>query len=345
MFNKFKSLFFFFTIIILLLPLIEISSFVLLKGYDFYLFQKKKSENLKIDFPEPMNYQEIGQFPLIRVHKDFNSKKYNTNNGFRANQSDMKILVNELKDYELDIYKKKKNILFLGGSTTFGVGSSDSGTFPEYFKNYNNEFNILNLGLGGNDQEGEILILEYFIKRLYKFDYVVFLDGINQDGCFFVNTPFNRDRIILTTDTKLKDFYTVQLFKKIFNKIVKIHLKENYVEFSISNDLMTKCANKFFKNIIYLNNFALSNKIKKIFIILQPSKGLVLNNDVRGYNQFYDLIIKHMSNYNKPLNSIALLDMRYSIEPKYFIDAHHLNDAGNEILSKKFNIHFHNIIN
>ena len=59
-----------------------------------------------------MNYQEIGQFPLIRVHKDFNSKKYNTNNGFRANQSDMKILVNELKDYELDIYKKKKYFIF-----------------------------------------------------------------------------------------------------------------------------------------------------------------------------------------------------------------------------------------
>jgi hypothetical protein len=292
---------------------------------------------------------KLGEFPYIRTHYDYKDENYSSSNGFRGGQSDVVISLNKYFYYEI---KGKKNLTaFFGGSTTFGIGSTDKGTFPEEYKKITNE-NVINFGLGGNNQEGQISLLNYFLKQGYKFNKIIFLDGLNEDGCFFVGRKSTNDNIKHISVTNNSKYYTKQLFIEYLpNKISKMLNKKKEGsreergrggegserdDENLNEARFELCANQYIKNLIYLDSISKSNSIKT-YIILQPALEIINSRKKwKNYEKFYNLIVNKYTKIELLLTNTNLVDLRSSSKEEYFVDTNHLNDYGNAFLAKEF---------
>ena len=140
-----------------LLVVLELSAKTILfiKGNDLYrLFTNTEagvaspSEDV---YPHAMDKMRLADFPLIKLHEYYESQNFNAlKSGFRGGQRDFEIFKFEHKYITVRPSNRDVDYMFLGGSTTFGVGVSDKDTVPEIFNELSPEQGVLNLGLGGN---------------------------------------------------------------------------------------------------------------------------------------------------------------------------------------------------
>lgn len=220
-----------------LLVTLEMSAKVILFLKDIslskFFFNKtnKSTASIESSFPEDMNVMRLADFPLVKLHQNYNSQNYNiSKSGFRGGQTDFELLRHEHKYIFLSPQNKDVDYIFLGGSTTFGTGTTDKETVSELFKKINPEKNILNLGLSGNNLEGSINVLEEFLRSNKAPQKIIFLDGINEDWCFF-NEPekVNIDWVNLkTVNNPLISRYSVEIIINLAIKKLKFkNEKEN----------------------------------------------------------------------------------------------------------------------
>jgi len=301
--------------------------------------------------PDEFNLMKMGEFPYLRTHIDYKDANYSIYNGFRSGQSDLVILLNKYFYYEI---KGKKNLTaFLGGSTTFGTGATDKGTFPEQYKKITKE-NVINLGLGNNNQEGQIVLLNYFLKQGYKFNKIIFLDGINEDFCFFFGRKSVSEEIKHVGATNNANYYTKQLFFEYLPKKISWLLNNNKknneeskreIEIEKGGEIVENlnearfefCADQYIKNLIYLDSISRSNLIKT-YVILQPVLETLVNSSKKNknYDKFYNLIIKKYTRIERLLTNTKLVDLRTSSKEELFVDSQHLNDDGNAFFATEF---------
>jgi hypothetical protein len=340
-----KNIFFFTLLAIFFIPIIEFGSFILLQLKQVISFKMNSKINNKF-IPDEFTFMKLGEFPFIKTHTDYKDDNYSSYNGFRGGQSDATISINKYFYYEI---KGEKNLTaFFGGSTTFGVGATDKGTFPEQYKKITKE-NVINLGLGGNNQEGEIVLLNYFLKQGYIFNKIIFLDGINQDDCFFSGRKSINNSIKNISAFNNSNYYTVQLFLEYLpNKISRVlNNNKNNREKKKGGGVVENlnvigfefCADQYIKNLIYLDSLSKSNSIKT-YIILQPSLEIINSNrknyEWKNYESFYNLIIKKYTQIEFLLTNTKLVDLRSASKEEYYVDSQHLNDDGNAFLATEF---------
>ena len=332
-------------LIIFLIPIVEFSSFILLQLQQLINFKTSNKFNNKF-IPDQFLIMKLGEFPYFRTHYDYKDENYSSSHGFRSGQSDVVISLNKYFYYEIN--GKKNLTAFFGGSTTFGIGSTDKGTFPEEYKKITNE-NVINFGLGGNNQEGQISLLNYFLKQGYKFNKIIFLDGLNEDGCFFLGRKSNNDYIKHISVTNNSNYYTKQLFieylpnkiSKMFSKKKEERKRSEEREDGVGDENLNEarfefCANQYIKNLIYLDSISKFNSIKT-YVILQPALEIINSSKKwKNYEKFYNLIINKYTKIELLLTNTNLVDLRSSSKEEYFVDSNHLNDYGNAFLAKEF---------
>ena len=332
--NFSKKLIYIFLIFLLLMPVLEFSSKVLLDLKN-YISLKKTPQKKIASIPTGFTLMELGQFPIILTHLDFNYNNYNSVNGFRGNQSDYEIKLT--KNLQYDLIGSPRNITaFLGGSTTFGIGASDNFTIAELFNKKFPEKNVINLGLGGADQEKEVMLLNYFLKKGYQFEEVIFLDGINEDDCFF-REPKNINEALKSENQISKSNYYISKFwiEYVGNKLKKYLNKNNFKEKKLTeNHKIDYCSNKFVDNLIYLDKLSKAFEFKLI-IFLQPTIETVTGKKgKKNYDLFYDNVLDKFNERISNINSVKLFDIRKAVEKKHFLDAQHLSNEGNLKLSE-----------
>lgn len=334
MHNFSKKLIYTFLFLLLLMPVLEFGSKVLLDLKN-YISIKINSHQKISSIPTEFTLMELGQFPITLTHLDFNSNNYNSINGFRGNQSDYEIKLTN--DLQYDLVGSRYNITaFLGGSTTFGIGATDDFTTAELFNKKFPEKNVINLGLGSADQEDEIMLLNYFLKKGYQFEEVIFLDGINEDDCFFRNAKNINDGLKSNNQSSRSNYYISQFwFDYVGNKIKKLIKKHNLKEKKlIENEKIDYCSKKFLDNLIYLEKMSEAFDFK-VIVFLQPTIETVTGRkSKKKYDLFYDSILDKVNEGIYNFNEVKLLDIRKAVDENHFLDAQHLSNEGNLKLSE-----------
>ena len=335
MHNFSKKLIYTFLILLLLLPVLEFSSKVLLDLKN-YISIKVNSHQKIASIPTEFTLMELGQFPITLTHLDFNSNNYTSINGFRGNQSDYEIKLTN--DLQYDLIGSRYNITaFLGGSTTFGIGASDNFTTAELFNKKFPEKNVINLGLGSADQEDEIMLLNYFLKKGYEFEEVIFLDGINEDDCFFRKAKNINDGLKSNNQGSESNYYISQFWLEYVGNKLKKLLKKNISNKKklTENDKIDYCSKKFSDNLIYLEKLSKAFDFK-VIVFLQPTIETVTGkSSKKKYDLFYDNVLDKFNKRIYDINRVKLLDIRKAVEKKHFLDSQHLSDEGNLALTEK----------
>jgi len=245
-------------------------------------------------------------------------------------------------------------IFVIGGSTTFGVGStSNSNTIPGYLQNYFNsvpELNVevINAGIPKAFSYSEI---NYVQKSLLKYepDLLIVYDGFNDLGR-------SSDKYYEETgDTSLLSKIMRMLFKNPYYETPGILLK-NYQNWRINTvdsvksqnfediDQRVKLWQKSWSEICELGN----KENFDVVITLQPLLGTGLKQLTNEEKKNYSLYNQNekLSNYKKfgpalnELNSTctATKDLRNSFDnysETIFFDGGHVGDLGNQIIAEK----------
>lgn len=298
-------------------------------------------------YPHAMDKMRLADFPLLKMHEFYESQNFNVlKSGFRGGQSDFEILKLQHKYVTLRPSNIDVDYIFLGGSTTFGVGVSDKDTVPEIFNELSPELSILNLGLGGNTLEGAIQILQEFLRNNDAPQRTIFLDGINEDWCWFfqpekVNSDWVNTRSL---NNPYVSNYNLEIFiKRAANKYL-FTTEKGTGEEEIG---VHTCAQRYINSLTWLDNLAVHFNFHS-YHFLQPSAWTVDVNEFdykymrsssrgRFYNQFYDEVMKLSA--DTKLSNVKVFDLRNilkpgdQIKPRIFVDAQHATEFGNRQIS------------
>lgn len=336
-----------------LLVVLELSAKTILfiKGNDLYrLFTNTEvgvaspSEDV---YPHAMGKMRLADFPLIKLHEYYESRNFNAlKSGFRGGQRDFEILKFEHKYVTVRPSNRDVDYMFLGGSTTFGVGVSDKDTVPEIFNELSPEQGVLNLGLGGNTLEGSIQILQEFLRNNNAPQRTIFLDGINEDWCWFftpekVNSDWVNKRSV--NNPYVSNYNLEILLKKVSNKYL-FTTEKGTREKEIGAQA---CAQRYIDSLKWLDDLSAHFNFRS-YHFLQPSAWTVdvnefdyenLSSSSRGrfYNQFYDEVMKLYA--DTKLFNVKVFDLRDILKPddrskqRIFVDAQHLSEFGNRQIS------------
>jgi hypothetical protein len=141
-------------------------------------------------FPQMIQYDSMASgtyvpYAMLAGPCSYKNIRINTDkHGFRITQNDTNLYKVE------DIEKYDEINILVGGSTTFGVGStSDSSTISSIVSKKNKEV-WLNLGIRGCNSFQEIIHLNRILYKANKVKRIVFLSGVNDLYLRLVNDSF-----------------------------------------------------------------------------------------------------------------------------------------------------------
>ncbi len=272
------------------------------------------------------------------------------------------------------INPKKKYIYMFGGSTMYGGGSDDNNTIPALTdKILNNQFNVFNYGISGNNSRHELSRLINLVNTGAKTDIVIFYDGVNDivNSCIgegSVNTTINEKRIRLAIGQNFSNLdglsYKEKLFDVFFQytiQLVASFKDASDINLPISNSPCSddKFSDNLAENII--NNWKIAHGIVKgnggnFFAILQPEanignpninhlgqlKSLVKNKE---FDDIEDNFYKRYKSFEKiyPLliEKMKNYDFMFNMTEAFdrdeyiYIDHVHVTSNGNKIIANK----------
>ena len=327
---------------------IEFISFLFVKSWDFQnsyrtqKFGRKNSEqyNNKIDH---MKLSMLSN--TFRDHHDFKSLNFNTENGFRGNQSFGKVNV---KNRAIFFEEKKllDNILIFGGSTTFGSTVKDHHTFPEKLnKKLKNQYNIINLGLGGSVFENQVEIFYNTQKNNQISKKIVFLFGVNEfTSCKkLIETSQNDYSLKIIRNnyfTLIAIDYLLHIFDLKQQKEKKISQKSLIKKDAFN---IKKCSEYYQKQLKFFDLFLKNSNYPEAYVIFQPLNHTSNSADewVKKYAQkeTRDAYIEFISALKLKYYIVQTVDFSFifnDIEEKFFNDTQHYNENGNTVLANNF---------
>lgn len=228
----FKSLSFFISIFLIFLSIEIYVRAIVDDGLNLDIEMLKYANSLKIvskNSAVGIEHKKNVQKKLMNVNIKLNSQ------GFRNNK---------------DIDLKKKKILMLGDSMTFGWGSNE--TFSTHLeRQINQDFQVLNAGIGNTNTYMQIN--NFFINfKKYDFDIII----LN----FFINDFENIK--IKNVNFVEKYFYSYTYIKNMMYKIlIKFSLIDNWEKFYKKTFTDKNFVNKSLNEIIKLNKYCKENNI------------------------------------------------------------------------------------
>ena len=260
-------------------------------------------------------------------------------------------------------------IIFLGGSTMFGLGSNDENTIPSLVSEMSNrKFSVINLGTVAYNSFQSYLRLTQEKIDLSETKYIISYDGVNeifnnikssdkryrhsyteQFNNFFNLMKENKEDSDLSLIEFSKDIFFRPLFKFIFLSMRKMSLIQ-YKNWDESYDFDSNSINQ--SSIKLLQSWSLikknfkNDKIKFIFI-LQPISYVGkpnidhLNDDPirrKFYSEFYiNLKNNLMNNYDFKDLRENFFDFSSILDgnEKYYYDFCHLTPKGNKVVSNE----------
>ena len=296
-------------------------------------------------------------YAMISSQKNYENKCVKTcSRGFRISS-------NGLETFSVDQISKYKSInIVIGGSTVFGVGSSNNqNTIPSLLSLKTNSI-WLNLGIRAGNSFSEYIHLINLLHKANKIENIIFLSGLNDLYLSFLyNNEAEFDSGFFPDITESQN---ISLFKKI-TQFVSQKVSNSHKKLYASKVKSAKVILKNYKN-KYIRNFQLISSLQdtyncKVKFILQPfapwtnkkfSKNELevfdLLNDIQDNSEWIE--IKRLMSNNSLYNSIK--DFFKSISKKYnieytdsnsiftnvtndcFVDSVHLNDNGNKLLTE-----------
>jgi lysophospholipase L1-like esterase len=250
-------------------------------------------------------------------------------------------------------------IFMVGGSTTFGSGStSDHTTIPAYleekFLENNYDVEVINAGVGAASSIEE----SYKIRNIYKEynpDLFIVYDGWNDSFTHLTNNEL--DPLISRGDVIKSQKSSFQLWVsknlEVYRTLYVLYpfISHHSIALSLNNDIYEKKSeiwNKRWSEICQENN----NESIKTIILLQPIAGTgnkILSNDEKIHADYIKSVKsrEQLDFYSKVL-PIALcyasFDLRNTfdnIEESVYYDDGHISDFGNNIMANKI---FENIL-
>lgn len=328
------------TVFILLMAVIEVFSFLTLHLRDVL----KNEDNLNEQYR--LNEMTFSKDRLFKTYKQISSGFQTTaEDGFRSHW--------ETKTSPMDTYKKDAiNIFAFGGSSTFGSGVNDDGTWPYLLQQLlsvkNKNYRVSNFGVGTFALHDETYLLTQLLIAGKKPDIAVFFDGVNEDICPMVDRsePY-RDYFENPIYNAIKTTSTYKLISKIKGKIVPSD--SNIRNVNLTKEQYESCARTNYVNYVsYINQLSAKFGFKSIFV-LQPNGSLIDNyadysfpfygnpgEPIRDYyNKYYDAILFEAKN----AGVINIVDRRnlFSSQAKtktdLFVDWQHPALAGNAIVA------------
>lgn len=259
-------------------------------------------ETLEEDPYKPYIIQHLHPYYIFGMNwkKDKNTKLNN-------------LIVNLDRDgfrQSLEFENKENEIIILGGSTAFGIGSSSDKKTISSIISSKTKYNALNRAYSGWNSHQELIAL---VKYNRSFKYSLSLTGINDFNNFcktpksdrnnFPDLPENfflladyfddlEGKPILTFNKKFKKFFiynfpnTKRVYSYIKNKYLKKkdkNLKKN-VEFCGGKKEIDKLVNQFLANQSSMKKYAKSTGAKH-WIIIQPILSMHKNNRYGNENK------------------------------------------------------------
>ena len=255
---------------------------------------------------------------------------------------------------EFDLIKdpQQYRIMMVGGSTTFGSGStSDDATIPAFlqseFKKNMYDVEIINAGVGAADSREEAYKIRHIFKK-FNPDLFIIYDGWNDSFQIL-----NKDEI----NPNISRFEVQDSQKSIIQKFIRDYLQEYrtvfvinpliqnyYFSFFLNDDVYQKHADIWslrWEKICQENN---KDSIKTI-ILLQPVVGSgekKLSYDEKRHADYIKQVkIREQMKYfakSFPIQSCdASIDLRNALDEvkqPIFYDGAHMIDAGYEIIAK-----------
>jgi hypothetical protein len=296
-------------------------------------------------------------YAMISSQKNYENKCVKTcSRGFRISS-------NGLETFSVDQINKYKSInIVVGGSTVFGVGSSNNqNTIPSLLSLKTNSI-WLNLGIRAGNSFSEYIHLINLLHKANKIDNIIFLSGLNDLYLSFLynnETEFDPGFFPDTSESKNNS-----LFRKItqfFSQKVSDGKNNLYQDMITSTEvILENYKNK------YIRNFQLISSLKntyncKVKFILQPFAPWTNKKFSKNELEVFDLLndiqdnsgwiqIKNLMGNNSLYKSIddffILLSKHYNLEyidsnsiftntkSDCFVDSVHLNDNGNKLLTE-----------
>lgn len=296
-------------------------------------------------------------YAMISSQKNYENKCVKTcSRGFR-------ITSNGSETFSVDQISNYKSInIVIGGSTVFGVGSSDNqNTIPSLLSLKTNSI-WLNFGIRAGNSFSEYIHLINLLHKANKIENIIFLSGLNDLYLSFLygnDTEFDSGFFPDITESQ-----NISLYKKITQfisqKVLKSDKKLYASKFESAKVILENYKKKYKRNFQLISSLQEVYKCKVKFI-LQPfapwtnkqfSKNELevfdLLNDIQDNSEWIE--IKKLMSNNSLYDNIN--DFFISISKKYnleytnsnsifknvindcFVDSVHLNDNGNKLLTE-----------
>jgi len=294
--------------------------------------------------------------------------------------------------------KKGKRIIVVGGSAAFGHGlPNDDDTFQAQMENLNSKYEVINAGVGGfySGQELTYVVTELVD---YHPDIIIAFDGFNDlfwpwyadrySGRLLNDTelgfnynflPFLEGHLVDSYQNRTSIFYS---FRRFFNNVIERSIiltkirGEEKAKFPRQdksarvsddkkgldkkrNEYFEKILNTYTNNLIKMNDFCHSRRIKFI-VVFQPElgqKSIITDTEhnyliwwprawnVDNYEKEFPQLYKRFITQSKNIltkKGIDFIDINDYSEYKnnqntLFLDFIHPNKSGNEIIAQIIN--------
>ena len=133
---------------------------------------------------------EYASPPGIRPHSVLHFTEGESRPHYRVGVEGIRYLPDWTDDSVRTLLLQNDNLTFVfGGSTTFGDGVPDGSTVVAYLNTVDGEKTYINFGVQAYDSIREVDKLVYLLRKGYRPESVIFIDGLN-DVTTFARSPF-----------------------------------------------------------------------------------------------------------------------------------------------------------
>jgi len=269
-----------------------------------------------------------------------------------------------------NVNEESQVVVFLGGSTMWGEGATDSTTIPSYYSlKGNGRYKVKNFGERAYRAFQSYLFLKLEINQNFKPDIVISYDGVNEIfGNYSFHKPVSHYHEKIMAD-KLRnkgleklsyvDFLLGPL-NKVLSKAKSKWMpsdeknKEDEYVYDISEERTKKVAQVLLDS--WLDTKALAEENGALFFcVLQPTTGigspnlehLNLDEDQQEvFNQLYPMVITLLETPKYKTLTTNFIDLSHVLdgEERYYIDFCHLSPNGNEVVANNLFVEIENRI-
>lgn len=134
--------------------------------------------------------KEYANHPGIRPHTVLHFTEGTSRPHYKIGIEGIRYLPNWTDDIVRNLLSQKDNLTFVfGGSTTFGSGGPDDSTLVAYLNSIDKKEAYINFGVQAYDAIREVDKLVYLLRKGYRPQTVIFVDGLN-DVTTFARSPY-----------------------------------------------------------------------------------------------------------------------------------------------------------